>query len=103
MHARCRAAPEGKDCKRMEKIAFSLEDGQETVEFYVLDQVRISGVNYLLVADSTEEDAEALILKDTAAEDAAESVYEIVEDDTQLRAIARVFEESIGDIELRED
>ncbi|MBO4902909.1 MAG: DUF1292 domain-containing protein [Lachnospiraceae bacterium] len=87
----------------MEKIAFSLEDGQETVEFYVLDQVRISGVNYLLVADSTEEDAEALILKDTAAEDAAESVYEIVEDDTQLRAIARVFEESIGDIELRED
>ncbi len=87
----------------MDKIAFSYEDGTETVEFYVVDQTRISGVNYLLVADSMEDDATALILEDTAPEDAVESVYEIVEDEKKLAAIARVFEESIGDIELRED
>ncbi|MBR6451065.1 MAG: DUF1292 domain-containing protein [Lachnospiraceae bacterium] len=84
----------------MDKIPFQSEDGKETVDFYVLDQTRINGVNYLLVADSTEEDAQALILCDTAPEDAKESVYEIVEDETKLRAIARVFEEAIGDIEL---
>ncbi len=88
----------------MDKITFSYEDGTETVEFYVVDQTRISGVNYLLVADSLEDEATALILMDTAPEDATESVYEIVEDEAKLAAIAKVFEESIGDIELsRED
>lgn len=84
----------------MDKITFTLDDGIETVEFFVLDQTRISGVNYLLVADSMEEDAEALILKDTADESSTESVYEIVSDDTELKAIAKVFEEVIGDIEF---
>jgi len=82
----------------MEKITFM--DGDEAVEFYVLDQTRVGGVNYLLVADSMDEEAEALILKDTASEADTESVYEIVEDDTELNAIARVFEEAIGDIEF---
>ncbi|MBP5383576.1 MAG: DUF1292 domain-containing protein [Lachnospiraceae bacterium] len=87
---------------KLQKIAFSCEDGSGSVEFYVLDQTRISGVNYLLVADSLEEDAEALILQDIAEDEDTESVYEIV-DDERLPAIAKVFEESIGDIELRED
>lgn len=82
----------------MEKITFM--DGDEAVEFYVLDQTRVGGVNYLLVADSMDEEADALILKDTASEADTESVYEIVEDDTELNAIARVFEEAIGDIEF---
>ena len=84
----------------MDKITFTLDDGIETVEFFVLDQTRISGVNYLLVTDSMEEDAEALILKDTADESSTESVYEIVSDDTELKVIAKVFEEAIGDIEF---
>ena len=86
----------------MEKIVFTDDTGQN-VDFYVLDQTRISGVNYLLVADSMEEDAQALILKDTAPEDAQESIYEIVDDDEQLYAVAKVFEESIGDIALQQE
>ena len=86
----------------MEKIAFTY-DADQTAEFYVLDQTRISGVNYLLVADSMEDDAQALILKDTASETATESVYEIVDDDAQLQAVAKVFEESIGDIALQQE
>ncbi len=85
----------------MDKIPFF--DGEETVEFYVLDQVRISGVNYLLVADSTQDDATALILKDTADEASAESVYEPVIDDVELNAVAGMFEENIGDIELQQE
>ena len=79
------------------------EDGGGTVEFYIVDQTRISGVNYLLVADSLDEDGTALILEDKAPEEASESVYEIVEDEEKLAAIAKVFEESIGDITLTED
>ncbi len=88
----------------MDKIQFAYDNGKETVEFYVLDQTRISGKNYLLVADSLEDEAEALILKDTAPDEAPESVYEIVENDVELQAVAKVFEETIGDIEIeRED
>lgn len=82
----------------MDKISFTFDDGE--AEFFVLDQTRINGRNYLLVAESTEDEAEALILKDMAPEDALESVYEIVEDDTELTAVAKVFEETIGDIEF---
>ena len=35
----------------MEKLIFQAETG-ETVEFYVLEQTRVNGTNYLLVADS---------------------------------------------------
>lgn len=86
----------------MEKIAFTYDE-DKTAEFYVLDQVRIGGVNYLLVSDSMEEEAEALILKDTSAESETESVYEIVDDDEQLHALAKVFEENIGDIALEQE
>lgn len=82
----------------MDKISFTFDDGE--TEFFVLDQTRINGRNYLLVAESAEDEAEALILKDMAPEDALESVYEIVEDDTELTAVAKVFEETIGDIEF---
>ncbi len=87
----------------MDKIQFSLDEGKETAEFFVLDQTRISGRNYLLVAESTEDEAEALILKDMAPEEALESVYEIVDDDMELQAVAKVFEESIGDIEFERE
>lgn len=86
----------------MEKITFT-DDTDQAVEFFVLDQTRISGVNYLLVADSMEDDAQALILRDTAPEDATESIYEIVDDDEQLYAVSKVFEESIGDIALQQE
>lgn len=39
---------------RMEKLIFQDENG-EAAEFYVVEQTRISGRNYLLVTDSQEE------------------------------------------------
>ena len=70
----------------MEKITFTPEDG-ETVEFYVLEQTKIGGVDYLLVADSADDDGEALILCDISAPEDSEAVYEIVEDDEKLNAV----------------
>lgn len=84
----------------MEKIMFTFDDSSETVEFFVLEQTQINGEVYILVTDSEEDDAECLILKDTSAADDAEGVYEIVEDDTELLAVSKVFEELLDDIDI---
>ena len=83
----------------MEKIIFTSEEMQKE-EFYVLEETRIKGVSYILVTDSKEDDAECMILKDTSPEDSGEGVYEIVEDDEELAAIAKVFEELLEDVEI---
>ena len=83
----------------MEKIKFMSEEMQET-DFYVLEQTKVNGVSYILVTDSEEDDAECLILKDTSAEDDKESVYEIVEDVTELGAVLKIFAELLEDIEI---
>lgn len=84
---------------RMEKLIFQDENGEAT-EFYVVEQTRISGRNYLLVTDSQEEDAECLILKDLAEDEEQESLYEIVEDEQELDAVLKVFDELLEDVEL---
>lgn len=84
----------------MEKIRFTFEDTNETVEFYVLEQTTINGAAYILVTDSEEDDAECLILKDTSAREDSDSVYEIVEDDTELMAVSKVFEELLEDVDI---
>ena len=83
----------------MEKITFMPQDG-DAVEFYVLEQTMIGGVNYLLVTDSEEGDGEALILCDISAPEEPEAVYEIVEDDEKLNAVAAVFEKMMDDIDI---
>jgi len=84
----------------MEKISFTFDDQSETEEFFVLEQTRISGDTYLLVCDSEEGDAECLILKDISAESDQDSIYEIVEDDTELNAVSKVFEELLEDVDI---
>ena len=84
----------------MEKIKFMSEEMHEEVEFYVLEQTKVNGVSYILVTDSEEDDAECLILKDISGDQSAESVYEMVEDDVELTAISKVFEELLEDVEI---
>lgn len=83
----------------MEKITFN-PDGEEPVEFFVLEQTRISGVDYILVTDFEEGDGEALILKDMSREDEPDSVYAIVDDDEELKAVAGVFEDLLEDVKF---
>ena len=83
----------------MEKIKFQ-SDGMEEAEFFVLEQTKINGTSYILVTDSEEGDAECLILKDRSEAEDTESIYEIVEDDTELSAVSKVFEELLEDIEI---
>lgn len=52
------------------------------------------------MTDSQEEDAECLILKDLAEDEEQESLYEIVEDEQELDAVLKVFDELLEDVEL---
>lgn len=84
----------------MEKIEFTFDDTNEVVEFFVLEQTKLNGNTYILVTDSEDEEAECLILKDTSAPEDKESLYEIVEDDVELSAVLKVFEELLEDIDI---
>ena len=84
----------------MEKIRFTSDELQEETEFFVLEQTAVNGETYLLVADSDDEDAECLILKDTSRDEDPEAVYELVEDETELDAVSKVFEELLSDEDI---
>lgn len=84
----------------MEKITF-VPDGEEAVDFYVLEQTTIAGVNYILVTDAEEdEEGEAYILKDVSENEADERVYSMLEDEKEFEAVAAVFENMLEDIDL---
>lgn len=83
-----------------EKLMFTYEEDGETAEFFVLEQTKVNGVSYILVTDSEEDDAECLILKDTSASDDKDSIYEIVEDEVELQALLKVFEELLEDVDI---
>ena len=84
----------------MEKIKFISEEIQEEIYFFVLEQTKVNGVSYILVTDSEDDEAECLILKDTSDEASADSVYEIVDDDVELTAVSKVFEELLEDVDI---
>lgn len=85
--------------EKPEKIIFYTDTDE--VEFYVIGQTRINDVNYILVADSMDDEAEALILKETVNnEDAEDVIYSEIEDDGELEAISQVFSEILDDIDI---
>ena len=83
----------------MEKLKFELEDGT-TVDFFVEEQTKVGGVNYLLVTDSQDDEADAYILKDISGEQESVANYVMVEDETELIALSKVFEEMLEDTEI---
>ena len=77
----------------MEKINFIDPDTNEVVEFAVEEETQLTGIKYLLVSDGIESgDSEAYILKEITTQD-EEVLYEMVDDDVEFVAIAKVFAE----------
>lgn len=74
----------------MEKIIFLDEVSNETIEFEIIDQAMVDGIQYLLVAD---EEDEACILKTIGAE-GDDVTYEIVEDDAEFQKVTLILMES---------
>ena len=77
----------------MEKVLFIDPQTNEEVEFAIEEETELNGAKYLLVSDGTEEgDSDAYILKEIHTED-EEVLYEMVEDDVEFAALAKVFAE----------
>lgn len=87
---------------KMEKVIFNPE-GEAPVEFFVLEQTRLGGYNYILVTDFEEGDGEALILKDMSEDGEADSVFVIVSEEEELNAVAGVFENMLDDVRFVQD
>lgn len=82
-------------------ITLETVDG-ERVDFYVLEETRISGMNYLLVTDAPEDaqEGECYILKDRSKAEEEEAVYEFVEDDGELEYLYKIFTELTEDMDV---
>lgn len=81
----------------MEKVGFFDEESSEYIEFYVLEQTRVNNTDYLLVTIDEQGDSEALILKDTSSPKQEDAVYQVVETEEELNAVAKIFSELLGE------
>ena len=79
----------------MEKITMLSDENGEELEFYVLEQTKVNGVTYILVTDS-----EYAILKDTSDAEDKDCVFEFVEDDVEMNAVFKIFEELLEDVDI---
>ena len=81
----------------MEPIYLPDEDGNQ-IKLFVVEETQLSGIKYLLVceSDNEEEDSDAYILKEVSVE-GEDVVYEFVEDDVEFDAVAKLFDELVGD------
>lgn len=85
--------------KMMNKLKFQDQEGNIT-EFYIEEQTRIQGISYLLVSDSEEEEAQAYIMKDVSADTDQDAIYVMVEDEDELDAVFKVFEQMLEDVDF---
>lgn len=85
-----------------EKITLAAE-GEEAVDFYVLETTRLGGIDYYLVSTSEEDDGDACIIKDVAETGAEESIFQYVVDDTEFDAVADVFDSLMEDTDFNRD
>lgn len=81
----------------MQKIKFTDPQTNDVVEFAVEEETTLNGTRYLLVSEGEESgDCEAYILKEVSTKD-EEVLYQMVEDDVEFSAIAKVFSELTDD------
>ena len=81
----------------MEKVTFTDPETQEVVEFLVEDETQLNGIKYLLVSEDAEDGTlDAYILKEVINEN-DEVLYEVVEDEVEFMALARVFTELVDE------
>ena len=79
-----------------EKIQFETEDGGIR-EFFVEEETRIAGVSYILVTESEDEETTAYILKDLSSDGDSMARYVMLEDDEEIDAVSRIFEQMLED------
>ena len=84
--------------KETKVVNFTTDNGEE-IPFFVVEETKIAGENYLLVTDSEDDEADAYILREVS-ENTEESFYEMLEDDDKINAISKVFAELLDDVDF---
>lgn len=96
----------------MEKVRFIPEGEDHPVDFFVLEEAKLAGKQYLLVTDSEDGDGDALILRTgdvpaagdpgsagpAADAETEEASYEIVEDEAELSAVLLLMRDSLEEL-----
>lgn len=82
----------------MEKVTFQKNE-KDKVEYYVLEQTKISGNTYLLVTDTEEGDGEAVILKEISSDG---TILGYTDDltDAEFGAVVPLFENLLEDVDF---
>lgn len=90
-------------------VPFTEEDGG-IVDMYVLEETTLQGIHYIIVTEELEDDSEDAVVmimreekrqEDTKKDDKDEfAVYEIVENEDELQAVAGVFAELMEDVDF---
>lgn len=81
-----------------EQVTFTTENGEE-INVFVIEQTTLSGMNYLLVTDSRETEADAFIMRELEDQD-GQCTYEFIEDEKELNALSKVFAELLDDVDI---
>lgn len=85
------------------KIVFTSDEG-EKIEFFVIEEAKLNGTSYLLVSESEDDEAMAYIMKQIVREGEKDAVYEFVEDEKEIDAVAGLLEELLdGEVEFIPD
>ena len=81
---------------------YMAKNEKESAQFVLYSDTDMPGMT-AEVSDFEDGDGEALILKDLSNDEDKESLYAIVDDDTELKAVAGVFEGLLDDVEFVTD
>ncbi len=87
--------------ERETQIIVKDEESGEDVSLFVIEETELSKEKYLLVAESEDEDADAMILHEVSVDEASGDVsYEVVTDDTLLQSLGKIFSELLSGTEV---
>lgn len=86
---------------KYEKISFYDEEQEGFAEFFILERTKVNGAEYLLASQELNQDSDGYVFKVVAEHEAEDEEVamelELVEDDTELEAVGKVFAELLSD------
>ncbi|MBE5959296.1 MAG: DUF1292 domain-containing protein [Lachnospiraceae bacterium] len=86
-----------------EVVVMTDEETGEEVEFAIIEETKINGVNYFLATEAVDDDseeAEAYIFKDVSVDEDGDAVLELVTDESEIEYIGKVFEQMLDDFDI---
>ena len=86
--------------KETMKLTFQTDEGD--LELYILEETKLFGKNYILLTDDIDgDDGDFFVLREEPSEeDAEEAAYVEIEDENELKAVIKVFDELVEDFDL---